>query len=211
LVYNVFMVKDKRMLAVYKITCGLLGLMAIVTEVVTLTARGTFVPVNFFSFFTVESNIFAAVILIASGVLIGRKKQPSIVTMLRGASTLYMVTTGIVFSVLLSGLEANLLTAVPWDNIVLHYIMPVAVLVDWLVDPPRNRIRFKQAIVWLLYPIAYVIYSLVRGAMVGWYPYPFLNPAINGWTGIGLTTIGITLTVLFIMWVLLKISRRGLK
>ncbi|MGA8046237.1 MAG: Pr6Pr family membrane protein, partial [Dermatophilaceae bacterium] len=71
------------------------------------------------------------------------------------------------------------LTAVPWDNTVLHYIVPVAMLVDYLLDRPRRRLSFRASLLWLIYPLAYAGYSLIRGAIVDWYPYPFLDPGTN--------------------------------
>ena len=85
--------------------------------------------------------------------------------MLRGSSTLNMIVVGIVFSLLLAGIDAEL-TAVPWDNTVLHYIMPVFVALDWYVDLPKVRIGFKRALVWMAFPTAYVTYSLIRSVRV---------------------------------------------
>lgn len=200
------MIQNKNLLATYKLVFGLLGLSAVVTEIIVLVGRGSFAPANFFSYFTIESNIFAAAILLlsASGLL---SSKPLLVALLRGAATLYMVVTGVVFAVLLSGYDAATLTAVPWDNVVLHYIMPVALLVDWLIDPPSKQISFKRAIVWLAYPLVYVVYSLVRGSIVGWYPYPFLNPATGGYAGIAITSLGIAGTVLVLSWFLVRFTR----
>lgn len=195
--------KNKRLLAGLRIFFGLLGLSSIVIEIMTLVGRGGFAPMNFFSFFTVEANIFAAAVLIASA-FIPRNRS---LTMLRGAATLYMVTTAIVFAVLLSGLDANVLTAVPWDNTVLHYIMPMVMIVDWLIDPPTFRISFKKALLWLAYPMVYVVYSLVRGAIVGWYPYPFLNPANKGYAGVIVVSIGIAVVTTGLCWVLTRVRR----
>jgi hypothetical protein len=172
----------------YRIFFALLGLSAIVTEIAVLIERGRFVPANFFSFFTVESNILAVLILILSALALARGKQGRFIAMLRGGSTLNMIVVGIVFSLLLSGLDVEL-TAVPWDNTVLHYIMPVAVALDWLIDIPKVRISFKRALIWVTFPIAYAAYSLIRGHFVGWYPYPFLNPGINGYTSVIITSI----------------------
>jgi hypothetical protein len=68
----------------------------------------------------------------------------------------------------------------PWVNIVLHYIMPVVMVVDWLVLPPKTTLSLQQTAYWLIYPLVYLVYTLVRGAAVGFYPYPFLNPATAG-------------------------------
>lgn len=201
------MIKNTRILAKYKIVFGLLGLSAIITEITALSSKNIFIPANFFSFFTIESNVFAAIILILSAIFMIQKKSYATFDLLRGAATLYMVTTGIVFSVLLAGIENSVLTAVPWDNTVLHYIMPIILIADWILDPPKKTISFKHGLLWLIFPLVYVTYSLIRGAIVGWYPYPFLNPASSGYLGVLVTSLGITVTVLVLTWVLLRLAK----
>ena len=199
--------KSKKIFISYKIGFALLGFSAVVTEISTLVERGQFNPFNFFSYFTIQSNIFAFVMLLASAVAVASSKKSTILNLLRGAATLYMVITGIVFAVLLAGVEGSILTAAPWDNIVLHYIMPVVLLVDWLVDKPNKSIAFKKSLVWLIYPVAYVIYSLTRGHFVDWYPYPFLDPSSNGYVGVLVTGMCIAGLAVVLTFVLTKLSR----
>ena len=199
--------KNKSLAIGYKLTFALLGFSAVVTEIATLVERNHFNPFNFFSYFTIQSNIFAFVMLIVSALAVASNKRSSKLNLLRGAATLYMVITGIVFAVLLAGVEGSILTAVPWDNLVLHYIMPVVLLIDWLVDKPSKAITFKRSFVWLIYPISYVIYSLVRGQLVNWYPYPFLNPKTNGFSGVFLTAVGIAGLTIVLMFILVKFTR----
>ena len=192
----------------YKVFFALLGFSAIVTEIATIAARGTWNPGNFFSFFTIESNIIIAVSLLLGAFAMYAKKKSKKLDYFRGAATLYMVVTGIVFSLLLSGLEGVALTAVPWDNIVLHYIIPVAAVIDWIIDPPSRRIEFKKALAWLIFPLAYLVYSLTRGPIVNWYPYPFLNPANGGYGQIAVTSLLILVGGIAMVWV---VSRIGTK
>jgi hypothetical protein len=196
-------------LVLYKIFFSILAMSAIITEIIVLTHRQQLSFSNFFSFFTIESNLFAAIILLFSATaVVFRKRTDSRLTMLRGAATLYMVITGIVFSVLLAGLEASVLTAVPWDNIVLHYIMPVAVLVDWVIDNATDRLPLRRAFVWLAYPIFYVVYSLIRGNLVEWYPYPFLNPSVNGIGYVLFISVGIAILAVVLTWLLVSIPKK---
>jgi len=200
------MVKNKKIIAGYRVLFGALGLSAVITEVTVLVHRGIFVPANFLSFFTIESNIVAAAVLLYGALVIMRKGGRGY-DMLRGAAVLYMAVTGIVFAVLLSELDANVLTAVPWDNTVLHYIMPLAMFGDWLLDPPKTRVPFKKALVWLVYPMAYLIYTLVRGRIVGWYPYPFLNAREHGYASIVLVSAGIAGVVYGLSWLIVRVKR----
>jgi hypothetical protein len=99
----------------------------------------------------------------------------------RGAVTLYISITGAVFALLLSGLQEELDTHLAWVDFTVHQLMPVVLVVDWLVDPPRHRFPLRLAIAWLAYPAAYLVYTLIRGANVGWYPYPFVDVDRHGY------------------------------
>lgn len=201
--------RKRNLLIGYRAFFALLGFGAIVTEIVTLVGRGTFVPSNFFSFFTVESNLLAVVILLMSAVALAYSKQNRLIAMLRGANTLNMIIVGVVFALLLSGIKDTEFTAVPWDNIVLHYIMPAVVALDWLMDLPKLRVVFKQALVWLIFPMAYVAYSLIRGHYVDWYPYSFLNPSDNGYAGVAITSIVLIIGTTGLIWMLAQFTGRS--
>ena len=181
-----------------RVLVALLGLSAVVTEVVVLVGRGTFVPGNFLSFFTIQSNLLAGVVLL---LVVSRPEAPWL-SWLRGLATLCMVVTGVVFSLLLSGLPADVLTAVPWDNVVLHYLVPVWFALDWALGPPAPPVPFRSGLLWVLYPLAYVTYSLVRGPLVDWYPYPFLDPAEGGYAAVAVTSAGIAVVVVGLTWLL---------
>jgi len=192
----------------YKVFFGLLGFSAVVTELAILGTKGVLVPSNFFSYFTIESNIIAATLFLVSAFYVFANKKSKKLDFFRGAATLYMVVTGIVFAVLLSGIEGVALTALPWDNLVLHYIIPIAIAIDWLTDSPSRKITFKRALVWLVFPLGYLAYSLIRGPIVNWYPYPFLNPANGGYGQVLVTAIVISVVGVALAWL---VSRIGVK
>lgn len=196
----------KDFLVGYKIFFGLLGFSAIVTEIATITERGLFNPANFFSFFTIQSNVLVFVAFLISALAVASSKHPRWLDTLRGAATTYIVVVGLSFSWLLTGLEDTALTAVPWDNVVLHYIVPIAAFIDLLIDRPKAKLRFAQSLLWLLYPAAYVAYTLIRGSIVGWYPYPFLDPSHSGYGGIAVIVAGLLFLSLALVWVVCKLS-----
>ncbi|MDQ3123223.1 MAG: Pr6Pr family membrane protein [bacterium] len=197
--------KNKNLLIAYKSFFGLLGFSAIITEIATILERGRFNPANFFSYFTIEVNILIAVILLLSSLATACGKNRRLDAW-RGAIAVYALIVGLGFSVLLAGLENTDFTAVAWDNIVLHYIMPVAMFIDLLIDRPKSAISFKRGLTWLIFPIIYVSYSLTRGAVVGWYPYAFLNPNHDGYGAVAITIIGIVIMALALTWVVSKLS-----
>jgi hypothetical protein len=173
---------NKRILfASYKSLLALLILVAVITQIINLVGFGVFNPANFFSFFTIESNLFIAVIFALSAWGYWRNRPVKCVTSLRGAAALYMVTTGLVYITLLTGLQESLNTNIPWVNFVLHYFVPAVALLDWLIDRPAGaRHSYKAVLLWLIFPIVWLVYSIVRGVMVGWYAYPFLDPHTGG-------------------------------
>ena len=69
--------------------------------------------------------------------------------------------------------------------------IPIVVVVDWLVDPARHRLPLWVAAAWLAYPGAYLAYTLVRGAIVDWYPYPFVDVSELGYGGVALRCAGL--------------------
>ncbi len=190
---------NDRLLALVRIAFGLLVTAALAFQISTLLGEGVFNPTRFFLFFTVLSNLFAAAVLLEGG----RRQLTSaspVPDMVRGAAVVYMTVTYIVFAVLLSDLQEQLQTNVVWVDSVLHRITPVVMLVDWLVAPPRAPIALRPALIWLAYPLAWTTFTLIRGAVDGWYPYPFLDPANGGYGVVALYAVAILVGFLVVTW-----------
>jgi hypothetical protein len=180
---------------------------AIVTQLTQTLSRGQSVA-NFFSFFTIQSNIIG-VVAVTTAALAGPTARRSVwLSQLRGAATLYMGITGMIFSLLLSG--ADVQTPIPWVNSVLHYIFPLFIVVDWLIDRSVRPLTFRQGLIFLAYPLAYGAYSLIRGPFVDWYPYPFLDPRTNGYLFVAVMMVFVALVGLALAWLLCWTSRRDL-
>lgn len=123
----------------------------------------------------------------------------------RGAAVLYMAVTGVVYVTLLTGEDLGLL--LPWVNILMHIVMPLAVVADWLYQPPLTKLSAKQIPLWLGFPALFVVYTLIRGALTNWYPYPFLNPdKVGGYGGVAAYCAGILLAFFVIGWLIMKLG-----
>ncbi len=142
--------------------------------------------VNFFSFFTIDSNVLTVVVFLIGVVcaLRGRTEDCRWYAVTRASVTAYMVTTGIVYNTLLRGIELPQGTTLPWSNEVLHVVAPILVVLDWLFAPGRIRVEWKTIWIIVIFPLVWGVYTLIRGpltfdAVTGndyWYPYPFMNP-----------------------------------
>ena len=178
----------RRLLAVARLGFAALTLVAIGTQLAESAGLGILDPVNFFSYFTIQSNLLAVAVFIlgALGATGGNARRWDLI---RGLAVVMMTVTYVVFALLLSDTDVDV--AVSWVNTVVHTIMPLAVIADWLIDPPEDAISPRTAMVWLIFPLLWTAYTLVRGAITGWYPYPFLDPANGGYGTVALYVVGI--------------------
>jgi hypothetical protein len=173
---------------------------------------------NFFSFFTIESNVATVVVcLVGAFFLLTRKgaADPKWFNCFRAAVATYMIVTGIVYNLLLRNVELPQGTTVPWSNEVLHVVAPLWMLLDWLLVSGRLALGWKAIWGVIVFPLVWGIYTLIRGPftpdeMQGnsyWYPYPFLNPNIspNGYLSVSfyiiLIAVVIGLTAAGVVWV----------
>ena len=188
-------------IAAYRAFFGLLVLAAIGTQLADLASRGVLDPLHYFSYFTIDSNLLAAAVFLILGVR--RGERSAWFENVRGLAVICMTITGVVFSVLLSGTDVD--TAIPWVNNVVHSVMPIVVAVDWLLDPPRVRLTYRQGLTWVAAPAVWLVYTLVKGPIVGKYPYPFLDPANGGYATVAIYVAGIlagmALVTLAAVWI----------
>jgi hypothetical protein len=173
----------------------MVGAIAIVVAVaatfVDSASRSTVNPFNFFGFFTIQGNLLAAAVFVAAAVagFSGRRQGPVLVVA-RGCVTTYMFVVGIVYNTLLVGLAGGV--ALPWANSILHVVMPLYAIIDWIVFSDRPPLLWKRFWVLLVFPIAWLAVVLVRGATDGWVPYPFLDPRL-GYGIVALYAVGIAI------------------
>jgi hypothetical protein len=176
-----------RIIAAYRIGFAILAVVAIVYQGAILIGDGTFQPTRFFAYFTIQSNLIAVVVFLigATRVRSGRSRAWELV---RGGAVLYMTVTLVVYNTLLATVDVSTQS---WVNDVVHKLFPVVVIADWLVDPPAMRLAFRDTLVWLVYPLMWTGLTVVRGALDGWYPYPFLDPANGGYGTVAAYVVGI--------------------
>lgn len=164
----------------YRLAGAALIVSAAVHTLVVKWDEPTFSLGNFFSYFTNLSNFLAAAVLSWSALRAAPRSTSERFELLRGAATLYMAVTGLVYALLLSGYDSLSEVTPPHTNWIMHRIMPVVMVADWLFVPPRRALVFRRTLVWLAFPVVYLAYTLIRGPIVDWYPYPFLDPTRDG-------------------------------
>ena len=139
----------------------------------------TFAAYNVFTYFTVQSAIAAVVAFVLGAIVAFRQpKDPQWLDLFRALVTTYILVSGIVFlTIVIQSSSRDYSIEVPWPSQVLHFYIPTIALLDWLTDTGKDRISWRF-LRWILpYPLAWGVFTLVRGSIVGWYPYFFLDPA----------------------------------
>ena len=165
---------------------------SIENAVANTTEWGSHMPTvaaNFLSFFTIDSNILAAIALAIAAIWALRHRdttdaEPRWIAILLVCASTYMIVTGIVYNTLLRGIELPQGVTVPWSNEVLHVVIPLLLLADVLFAPRRRALGWSTIFVAAIFPIVWVVYTLVRANLIiapatgdhWWYPYPFLDP-----------------------------------
>jgi hypothetical protein len=134
--------------------------------------------INYLSYFTIETNL-----LIALGLTIfcARPQAEQFLTRpsVTSALVVYIIMVGGVYAVLLRNLwhpQGVRLLA----DMVLHDAIPLLYPVYWRVFLPKGSLRRTDPAWWLVFPVLYFLYSMLRGAAYGIYLYPFIDVAQLG-------------------------------
>ena len=136
---------------------------------------------NFFSFFTIQNNLLVAIsttcIALLGNTPAGKFfNKPEVLS----AIALYIFVVALVYNTVLRGISPLIGWGILTDTL-LHVINPILFLIFWWLKRKHKVLHYKWAFVWLLYPFAYLAYTLIRGSLVSWYPYPFINAANLGY------------------------------
>lgn len=143
---------------------------------------------NSFKAFTIQSN-FIVTIWFTLAILWHNKPESlkKISGPLKGAFTMYITITFVVFAILLSPFYQPTGFAA-FSNLVLHYITPIAFIVDWVLTETKVRYKWNYLSYWILYPACYIIFVIIHGTFTGSYLYYFLD----------INALGIVVFVIFI-------------
>ncbi len=134
------------------------------------------------SYFTVLTNLLVAVVVTAS---VLRGNSDTFVTRpgTMSATAVYILVVGLIYSLVLRALwqPTGLQLAV---DVALHDVIPILYVLYWLLFVPKGTLRWTQPVYWLIYPLAYIAYTLLRGGLGAQYPYPFVDVSALGYSAV---------------------------
>ncbi len=139
---------------------------------------------DYLSYFTILSNTLVAAIFTAAALApasrAGRFLLSPPVAM---AAAVYITITALVFHFLLSHLYDLHGWTATYDHL-LHYVLPPAYVLFWLLFVPKGRLRLSSVPWMMLPPLVFAGWTLVHGAASGFYPYPFVDVTKLGYGGV---------------------------
>ncbi|WP_047288954.1 MULTISPECIES: Pr6Pr family membrane protein [Pseudomonas] len=163
--------------------------------------------VNFFSFFTVLSNtLVASVLTCALNLRVSKGQAFMLQPWVSGAVAASILLVGLAYSLLLR----HLWHPQGWQWLadeLLHDVMPLLFLVYWWCCVPKGGLRMRHIGWWTLYPIVYFAYLLLRGHLLGLYPYPFISVDRLGYPRVLLNALGILAGFVLVSLLLLGLDR----
>ncbi|AMB59630.1 Pr6Pr family membrane protein [Microterricola viridarii] len=199
----------------YRLALAGLELLALFGNFNYVLGFSSFATNNFFSYFTIQSAMIAVVVLITGGITaLLRPRDPHWLSIMRTVTMCYLLVSGIVFAVIVAQASSHAYRIeVPWSDTLLHFVVPVLALLGWFVDAvisPRSDPMPWSTLGWVLpFPTLWLVFTLVRGADVGWYPYFFLDPAqVGGPLGIAFYCLLVLGIFLGVSALLVAVSRK---
>ncbi len=187
----------------WRLLGALLIIAALVANVVKHVHLGDFAFLDTLGYFSQQSNIPAAAVLLVALPRTG-KPRPAWLEYARASVAMYLVIVTVVFWTLLGGFEPD--DPYRWSTVIMHGGSCVLLLADWLLEGPRKEHPLKHVWTVLLYPLVWITVSLIRGATDGWVPYPFMDPA-DGYASVAMVVGGIVVVGVAIGAALFRLTR----
>lgn len=161
----------------------------------------------YLGYFTVLTNLAAALALTAAasprhGRLGKFFARPDVHT----AIAMSIIVVAAIYHLLLRQLWQPQGWQVVGDD-ALHTLMPLLFVLHWWLAIPKTTLRWRQVLAWQIYPAAYFVYVLARGALDGWYPYPFLDVSALGYLRVLGDALGVLLVFIAVGLLLVTLGR----
>lgn len=140
------------------------------------------------AYFTILTNLIVAVVFTA----VASNRTALRESWIIAGTMLAILLVGIIYGLLLHG-TMELSGGSVLANALLHMVTPIIVPLFWICFVPKGSLTWRHPLLWAIYPLAYLVYALVRGAATTRYAYPFINVVDLGWprTALNATLIAV--------------------
>lgn len=180
---------------------GLIG--SVIWQVTDRTLNNNFRPFEYFAYFSIVTALVAGALLIAMGArLLTDLADTKWTEIARLSLTVAMIVVGVVYHALLSGVANDVRDGdYVWPvlpNEIIHTYGPVLIVLDYLLSLRGLRVRIRAALWVAVFPLIWLVFSVIRGSVTNWWPYWFINP--NGEAGLtGMLSYIAAITAFFLV------------
>jgi hypothetical protein len=163
--------------------------------------------VRFFSFFTILTNILVAIYF--SIVSFSHTRKPAFVYLpgILTSISVYITIVGLVYQVALRHLWHPQGVQKIVDEL-LHTVIPILVIIFWYLWESKQLLQYSEILKWAIYPLAYLVYILLRGLVSNFYPYPFVDVARLGLSNVLLNIVILVLLFLALSSIFIFVDKR---
>ncbi|MEK0430655.1 MAG: hypothetical protein RL139_459 [Gemmatimonadota bacterium] len=165
--------------------------------------------VNYFGYFTILTNLLVALVLTVPAVApAGRAGRFFSDLRTTWTASAGIVVVGVAYHLLLSAIY-NPTGVEALTDLAFHYIVPVLYAAYWVAFTDVREARWTRQVGALsVYPTAYFAYLVVRGQLIGTYPYFFVDVREIGLLAAFRNAVGILVCYLVVAWVIALLARR---
>ncbi|HEU5168347.1 MAG TPA: Pr6Pr family membrane protein [Chitinophagaceae bacterium] len=193
---------------------AIIGWSAIIAQLyLIITNRVVSIPgtvFRFFSYFTIDTNILVA--LCFTFIFLGNQSRPG--KLFTKATTITALTVYII----IVGIVYNTILRLTWNpqglqmvvDEILHSVIPVLFILFWVIFVPIEGLKYKHAFSWLIYPLVYMLYAVIHGAITNFYPYMFVDVTRHGY-GKVLSNAGLIVFAIFVLSFILIATGKATK
>ena len=161
--------------------------------------------IRFFSFFTILTNTIVAIyftsITLKSSSIVPENNSSKLT-----AITVYITLVGLIYQIILRHLWQPTGLQRIVDEL-LHTIIPILVIVFWYLYEDKVAAKYKHILKWLIYPLTYLAYILIRGNFSDFYPYPFVNVNQIGLQKVLVNSAGLIVLFAVLSFIFIKVGR----
>lgn len=161
-----------------------------------------------FSYFTIQSNLLLLVMAVMVARAPGAESVGARVVRLDALAAITLAGT-VYFVVLRPDADNEGLSVV--TNFMMHYFAPVAAIGLWLVVGPWHRYPAADLLRALVWPVAWIVYTLIHGEISGWYPYGFADVAAKGYGRVAVNMAACALVFLALIAAVRAVDRWRLR
>ncbi|MCY3410817.1 MAG: Pr6Pr family membrane protein [Candidatus Heimdallarchaeota archaeon] len=149
-------------------------------------------------FFTVQTNLMVAIWLTLAVIYkdgredVNQEKMDQLYGLIRGGITAFITLTWLAYWFLLSSTFDPVNNLHDISSTLNHYVSPIYFILDWVLTE-KKQYKLKDALIWLIYPLVFLIFAFILQKATSDPIYGFLE-------GDGFFVMGPALYVLFIVF-----------